>query len=80
MTPSGSGVSSLGSSEIPANPTEAQCVQAILWSYRPEFLTAVLKSRRSALGGKSPEELLRTAEGRRRVYGWALAIAEGVMG
>lgn len=64
---------------IPTDPTAAECVALILQTYKPSGLAVVLGGRVRGLGGR-PGELMETTEGRRRVYAWALGLAEGVMG
>lgn len=51
----------------------------ILQSYKLEALEAVLGARIGALDGQRPRDLMDTADGRARVYNWALGLADGVM-
>jgi hypothetical protein len=57
-----------------------ECVLMLAETYRPEGIAIVLRASIGALGGQRPIDLMDSAEGRERVYGWALGLAEGVMG
>jgi uncharacterized protein (DUF2384 family) len=60
--------------------TAGECVLMLAQSYRSEGIAIVLRASIGALGGQRPIDLMDTAEGRERVYDWALGLAEGVMG
>jgi antitoxin Xre/MbcA/ParS-like protein len=64
-------------SVVPEDPTPTQITEAILWTYKPEAFGIVLRGRCPALDGHRPVDLLDDAEGRRRVYRWLLALADG---
>ena len=68
------------SEDWPKMPTAAECIAEIAKNYTLEGVAIVVKSRNRALGGETPEALMETVEGRRRVYAWARGLTEGVMG
>ena len=48
-------------------------------TYKREAIPMVLTARFGALDGKTPEELMAAGDAR-RVYDWAVGLADGVMG
>ena len=70
----------LSDSAIPDDPSGADILAVLGEVYREQGVTLVLDARIGALGGVTPASLLDTHEGRRKVYTWALGLAEGVMG
>ena len=63
----------------PENPTRQMVIDMLASTYRREAIPLVLETPIAALGGNSPADLMDAGESR-RVYDWAVGLAEGVMG
>jgi hypothetical protein len=59
-------------------PTVRDVFEMLGQTYKPEGVFLALTSTNPHLEGRVPIDLLNTPAGRREVYGWALALAEGV--
>jgi hypothetical protein len=59
------------------NRTAAECLALLGEVYTPEGLAILLEPTHPALGDPTVAEHLETPDGRRRVYGLALSLAEG---